>query len=162
MVSDVGAFWEVNELHEGTEKVTNRVLMAERDSRARVRIRTHILDLFNWELFLTTERETKAWLLSRLQEETFESRQTQVQKPQLSSTTFTRKSLRNLYKRFTNLLKAGLQRNTYTQRALCLFRLSTRTKNWMYCTLLWKATSHHRWVGMPAWIWKWLSLWIFN
>ena len=79
---------------------------------------------------------------------------TQVQNPQLSPTTFTPNSLRNLYKRFTNLLKAGLQRNPYTQRAPYVFRPSTRTENWMYCTLLWKATSHHCWVVMLAWIWK--------
>ena len=132
----------------------NRRILLMKTVRARVRMCTHIFDLLNRELFLTAERETKALLLSRLQEEAFESRQTQVQKPQLSPTTFTRRSLRNLYKRFVNRLKAGLQRNPYTQRALYLFRLSTITENSMCCTLLWKATSHHYWFVMPSWIWK--------
>lgn len=45
---------------------------------------THSLDLQNWELFSDNRKRTKALLLSRLQVETFESRKTQVQKPQSS------------------------------------------------------------------------------
>lgn len=91
-----------------------------------------------------------------------QGRHVQVQKALLSPTTCTRKSLRNLCKRFTNLLKVGLKAKQYIQRVPYLFRISTRTENYLWCTLLWKATPHHCWIVMPAWIWKRLSSWIIN
>ena len=62
----------------------------------------------------------------------------------------------NLYTQITKKppQKIHQQRNTYTQRAPYLFRLCTKNENSMCCTLLCKATSHHCWFVMPAWIRK--------